>query len=162
MSKVRRGKMVSVARLERKHGGNEKAPTAKKVYPQGFYGATLRGIRLAPQKARLVADQIRGQTADRAREILRYSSKRAAYYYDRILLSALGNAEALTEGRVSTEELIVVEAYADEGTRLKRFLAGPHGRARPILRRLCHMTVVLGPAAEIVDAVAAENESKKD
>ena len=146
MSKIKRGKIVSQARVDRKHGGDENAPTSKPVYPGGRYGATLRGVRIAPQKVRLVTDQIRGQKVDRAREILRYSPKRAAYYLDRILLSALGNADAQSEGRVSAEDLIVAEAYADEGPRLKRFLAGPHGRARPILRRMCHMTVVLGPA----------------
>lgn len=148
MSKIRRSKVVSQARIERKHSGNESAPTSKLVYPEGSYGATLRGIRIAPQKVRLVVDQIRGQPVERAREILRYSSKRAAYYLDRVLLSALGNADAKSEGRVSAEDLIVAEVYADEGTRLKRVLAGPMGRYRPILRRQCHMTVVLGPRPE--------------
>jgi len=131
----------------------------------------LRGIRIAPQKARLVVDQIRGHNVERAREILRFSSKRAAYYLDRVLLSALGNADAQSEGRVSAEDLIVAEAYADEGTRLKRFLAGPHGRARPILRRMSHLTVVLGPrpaaepekaepAAEKAEPKRAEAEPK--
>ena len=75
---------------------------------------------------------------------LRYSSKRAAYYIDRVLLSALGNADVKSEGRASNENLYVAEAYVDEGPRLKRFLAGPMGRARPILRRMCHITVVVG------------------
>ncbi|HLX60498.1 MAG TPA: 50S ribosomal protein L22 [Planctomycetota bacterium] len=114
------------------------------VYPEGKFGASLRGIRMAPQKVRLVIDQIRGQSVDRAREILRYSSKRAAYYIDRVLLSAIGNADVKSEGKVSAEDLVVAECYVDEGARLKRFLAGPMGRARPILRRLCHITVVVG------------------
>ncbi|HYG74832.1 MAG TPA: 50S ribosomal protein L22 [Planctomycetota bacterium] len=126
------------------------------VYPEGYYGATLRNIRIAPQKVRLVVDQIRGQKVDRAREILRYSSKRAAYYLDRLVLSALGNADVKSEGQVSPDELIVAECYADEGPRLKRFLAGPMGRARPILRRMSHITVVLGP-----EAVKEEKKSKK-
>jgi large subunit ribosomal protein L22 len=145
MAKIFRSKVKSEARIERKHAGNAKAPTAKLVYPEGFYGATLRNIRVAPQKVRLVVDQIRGHKVERAREILRYSSKRAAYYLDRILLSALGNADVKSEGKVSAEDLIVAECYADEGPRLKRFLAGPMGRARPILRRMSHITVVLGP-----------------
>ena len=148
MSKVHRSKVKSAARIERKHSGDENPPTAKLVYPDGYYGATLRNIRMAPQKVRLVVDQIRGQKVERAREILRYSGKRAAYYLDRILLSALGNADVKSEGRVSAEDLIVAECYADEGPRLKRFLAGPMGRARPILRRMSHITVVLGPGEE--------------
>ena len=146
MAKILRGKVTSEGRAARKHAGAASPPTTKAVYPAGFYGATLRNIRIAPQKVRLVVDQIRGQKVERAREILRYSRKRAAYYLDRILLSALGNADAKSEGGVSAEELEVAECYADEGSRLKRFLAGPHGRARPILRRLSHITVVLGPA----------------
>ena len=147
MSKIRRSKVVSSARIERKHSGSENAPTSKLVYPSGFYGASLRGIRIAPNKARLVINQIRGQTVDRAREILRYSSKRAAYYVDRVMISAIGNADALSEGRTDSADLCVAECYVDEGTRLKRFLAGDKGRARPILRRMCHITVVLGPRA---------------
>ena len=159
MGKVFRSKVVSQARIERKHGGSDNAPTAKLVYPEGYYGASLRGIRMAPQKVRLVVDQIRGQPVERAREILRYSNKRAAYFLDRILLSALGNADVKSEGRVSAEDLIVAECYADEGPRLKRFLAGPMGRARPILRRMSHITVVLGPAKE--EKAAGEKKGKK-
>lgn len=157
MGKVYRSKVVSQARIDRKHGGAENAPTAKLVYPEGYFGASLRHIRIAPQKARLVVNLIRGQSVERAREILRYTPKRVAYYVDRILLSALANADVKSEGRVSPEELIVAETYVDEGPRLKRFLAGPMGRARPILRRMCHMTVVLGPAKE-----AAAPKGKKD
>jgi large subunit ribosomal protein L22 len=156
MGKVFRSKVVNEARAKRKHGEVEGAPTAKLVYPVGFYGASLRGIRIAPRKARLVVDLIRGQSVERAREILRYTPKRVAYYVDRILLSALGNADVKSEGQVSPEDLIVAETYVDEGTRLKRFLAGPMGRARPILRRMCHITVVLGP----VDAVKKKSKGK--
>lgn len=148
MGKVYRSKVVSAARVQRKHGGDGDAPTAKLVYPEGYYGASLRHIRIAPQKARLVVDLIRGQSVERAREILRYTPKRVAYYADRILLSALANADVKSEGQVSPEDLIVAETYVDEGPRLKRFLAGPMGRARPILRRMCHITIVLGPKPE--------------
>ena len=143
MGKVLRSKVVNEKRVERKHAGKDKAPTSKLVYPAGYYGASLRGIRIAPQKVRLVIDQIRGHTVDRAREILRYSSKRAAYYVDRVLLSAIGNADVKSEGQASAENLVVAECYVDEGPRLKRFLAGPMCRARPILRRMCHITVVV-------------------
>lgn len=147
MAQIRRSKVVSEARAQRRHQGSENPPTDKVVYPIGYYGATLRNIRIAPQKVRLVVDQIRGKKVERAREILRYSSKRAAYYLDRLVLSALGNADVKSEGEASPDDLVVAECYADEGPRLKRFLAGPMGRARPILRRMSHITVVLGPAA---------------
>lgn len=140
MSKVCKGKVISPVRLERKGGGG----TRKRVYPEGRYGATLRNIRLAPNKMRLVVDLVRGQSVERARELLRFSRKRAAYYVDRVVLSALGNADARTEGRIGAAELTVCDAYCDEGARMKRFKAGPMGRARPIIRRMCHLTVVLG------------------
>ena len=159
MVQIRRSKIQSPARIERKHAGKKSPPTGKRVYPEGFYGASLRNIRMAPQKVRLVVDQIRGHKVERAREILRYSSKRAAYYLDRVLLSALGNADVKSEGRASPEDLIVTECYADEGPRLKRFLAGPMGRARPILRRMSHITVVLGPAKEKVEKVKKSKKS---
>ena len=155
MGKIKRSKIKSPTRIERKHAGKSNPPTGKRVYPEGYYGASLRNIRIAPQKIRLVVDQIRGRSVERAREILRYSGKRAAYYLDRVLLSALGNADVKSEGKASPEDLIVAECYADEGPRLKRFLAGPMGRARPILRRMAHITVVLGPEKE------AEVEEKK-
>jgi large subunit ribosomal protein L22 len=153
MGKIRRSKVKHEKRIDRKHAGKEKAPTSKLVYPEGFFGASLRGIRIAPQKVRLVIDQIRGKPVERAREILRYSSKRAAYYIDRVLLSAIGNADVKSEGEISAEDLIVAECYVDEGPRLKRFLAGPMGRARPILRRMCHITVVLGAPLEAEDEI---------
>ena len=140
MSKVCKGKVISPVRLERKSGGG----TRKRVYPEGRYGATLRNIHLAPNKMRLVVDLIRGQSVERARELLRFSRKRAAYYVDRVLLSALGNADAKTEGRIGAAELMVSDAYCDESQRMKRWKAGPMGRSRPIIRRMCHLTVVLG------------------
>lgn len=140
MGKIVRSKVVHEGRLERRPSKK----TSKLTYPAGKFGASLRGIRIAPQKVRLVIDQIRGQNVDSARQILRHSQKRAAYYVDRVLLSAIGNADVKSGGDVSAENLIVAECYVDEGPRLKRFLAGPMGRARPILRRMCHITVVLG------------------
>ncbi|MCW8130040.1 MAG: 50S ribosomal protein L22 [Planctomycetota bacterium] len=158
MGQIFRSKIVSPTRVEK----GSKA--SKRVYPEGRYGATLRGIRIAPNKVRLVADQIRGEPVERAREILRYSHKKAAYLIDRVLLSALGNADVKSQGRVGAGDLYVAETYVDEGSRLKRFLAGPKGGARPILRRMCHITVVLGEpkdeAAEAPKAATAKEEPK--
>lgn len=150
MSKVLRGKEISEKRKERR---GEKAQ--KIVYPEGRFGASLRNIRIAPNKVRLVVDLIRGEPVERAREILRYTPKRAAYLVDRVLLSALGNADAKSQGALTAEELFVSDAYCDEGPRLKRHKAGPMGRARPIIRRMAHITVVLG------EKKAEKSESKK-
>jgi large subunit ribosomal protein L22 len=160
MGKVLKSKVKHEKRISRKHAGKDNAPTSKVVYAEGRYGASLRGIRIAPQKVRLVIDQIRGHSVDRAREILRYSSKRAAYYIDRVLLSAIGNADVKSEGSASAENLEVAECYVDEGPRLKRFLAGPMGRARPILRRMCHITVVIAEPVKVEKAPAKKRAPK--
>ena len=143
MGQIFRSKIISPRRLER-----GSPYSSKRVYPESRYGASLRNIRIAPNKVRLVVDQIRGEPVERAREILRYSHKKAAYLLDRVLLSALGNADVKSQGRVGAGDLFVAEAVCDEGQRLKRFMAGPKGGARPILRRMCHITVVLGEHAE--------------
>ena len=142
MGQIFRSKIISPRRLER-----GSPYSSKRVYPESRYGASLRNIRIAPNKVRLVVDQIRGEPVERAREILRYSHKKAAYLLDRVLLSALGNADVKSQGRVGAGDLFVAEAVCDEGQRLKRFMAGPKGGARPILRRMCHITVVLGEHA---------------
>lgn len=150
MSKVLRGKEVSQNRIARRGDQAQKI-----VYPEGRFGASLRNIRIAPNKVRLVVDLIRGEPVERAREILRYTPKRAAYLVDRVLLSALGNADARSQGSLTAEELYVCDAYCDEGPRLKRHKAGPMGRARPIIRRMAHITVVLG------EKKVEKSESKK-
>ena len=151
MSKVLRGKEISANRIARR---GDKAQ--KITYPEGRFGASLRNIRVAPNKVRLVIDLIRGEPVERAREILRYTPKRAAYMVDRVLLSALGNADAKSQGALTAEELYVCDAYCDEGPRLKRHKAGPMGRARPIIRRMAHITVVLGEKKAV-----EKTESKK-
>jgi len=160
MAKIKVHTVVSAKRIDRKHSGSENAPTSKRVYPDGYFGATLRNIRIAPNKVRLVVDQIRGQHVERAREILRYSNKRAAYYLDRILLSAVGNADNNSGGTIGPDALYVHACYANEGPRLKRFLAGPQGRARPILRRMSNITVVLGPQPIEEDKAVKEPKVK--
>lgn len=111
---------------------------------QGGEAPTFRSAhyncRMSPFKIRPVVDLIRGLDAGEAREVLKYTKKRAAYYVDRVLLSAMANAE---QAGADVESLVVSKATADEGPMLKRFKAGPHGRARPILKRRAHIEVVL-------------------
>lgn len=114
----------------------------RRVYPEGLWGATLRGVKGGPRKARQVVDMIRGLPLEDARQALRVSGKRFAYYVDRLLLSAQANAES--EASVSADDMVVVHAYVEDGFTFKRFMAGPMGRARPIIRRTSNITVVLG------------------
>ncbi len=104
------------------------------------YQATHRFARIAPRKARLVADLIRGMPVDEAMTTLEFSKKRAAWYYKAVLKSALANAE---ENDANVSSLVVSESRADEGPTIKRFQPKDRGRAHPIMKRSSHLYVVL-------------------
>lgn len=101
--------------------------------------AVAKYIRISPQKARLVADQIRNKPVDQALELLEYSSKKAATSIRKTLESAIANAEH-NDG-ADIDELIVSKVYVDEGPVLKRFRARAKGRAGKILKRTSHITI---------------------
>jgi len=101
--------------------------------------AVLRGARLSAQKARLVADQIRGKKVDEALEILSFSTKKGADLVKKVLESAIANAEH-NDG-ADVDELIVSTVYADEGLTMKRIRPRAKGRADRIFKRTCHITV---------------------
>lgn len=101
--------------------------------------ATLRGARISAQKARLVADQIRGKPVDEALNVLAFSTKKAAVLVRKVLNSAIANAEH-NEG-ADVDELRVSSVYVDEGATLKRIMPRAKGRADRIMKRSCHITV---------------------
>ena len=101
--------------------------------------AVLKGARLSAQKARLVADQIRGKGVEEALELLTYSPKKGAELILKVLNSAIANAEH-NEG-VDIDELKVSSIYVDEAMTLKRIRPRAKGRADRILKRSCHITV---------------------
>ena len=103
--------------------------------------AKLRFSRLSPQKARLVADQIRGLPVERAVELLSFSNKRAAAVMKKVLDSAIANAEH-NEG-ADIDELKVGAVMVDEGPTYKRFRARARGRSTRILKRSSHITVTV-------------------
>lgn len=103
--------------------------------------AILRTARISPQKARLVADQVRGLPVGRARDVLAFSTKKAAHLVKKVLLSAVANAENNLGADV--DELKVVRIFVDEGPTLKRFHARAKGRGARILKRTSHITVVV-------------------
>ena len=105
-------------------------------------GATTKYIRISPQKARLVMDQIRGRSVANALEILEFSAKKAAHPIRKTLESAIANAEH-NEG-ADIDELKVVEAFVNEGPTLKRWLPRAKGRATSIFKRSSHITVRVG------------------
>jgi large subunit ribosomal protein L22 len=101
--------------------------------------AVLRGASLSPQKARLVADQIRGKNVSEALNILLFSSKKGALIMKKVLESAIANAEH-NEG-ADVDELSVSTVFVDAGTTMKRIRPRAKGRADRILKRTCHITV---------------------
>ncbi len=108
--------------------------------------AIARGVRMSPRKMRLVVDEIRGKGVNEAYGILKFSKKAAAEPIDKCLRSAVANAvyQADDAGDVlDVDELIVREAYVDEGPTLKRWRARAFGRATPIHKRSSHVTIVV-------------------
>jgi large subunit ribosomal protein L22 len=113
--------------------------------------AEARYMRVSPQKARLVIDMIRGRQAGDAINILSATKKRVAFSIEKILRSAIANAESTSEN-VDVDKLIVSEAYVNEGPRQKRIRPAPMGRAYRYQRRTSHIVVKVGESA------AAEEE----
>lgn len=105
--------------------------------------ATARYVRTSPQKARLVLDLIRGVDVDRAIATLRYVRKGVARDIEKVLRSAVANAQQKQGGVDEVERLFVSECYADQGPTMKRIRAAPMGRAFRILKRSSHLTVAV-------------------
>ncbi|MDH4380261.1 MAG: 50S ribosomal protein L22 [Gammaproteobacteria bacterium] len=106
--------------------------------------AKLRQARITPQKARLVADQIRGLPVDKAINLLTFSNKKAAGLIKKVLESAIANAEH-NDG-ADVDELKVKTIMVDEGPIMKRFMPRARGRANQIFKRTSHVTVVVEEA----------------
>ncbi|MCX8044380.1 MAG: 50S ribosomal protein L22 [Desulfobacterota bacterium] len=106
--------------------------------------ATAKYIRISPRKARLVADLVRGKSVGEALSILEYTAKAASIYIFKLLNAAVANAG--TRPGIDVDNLYVKRIYVNPGPTLKRFRAGPQGRAFRILKRTCHITVILDEA----------------
>ena len=103
--------------------------------------AILRGTRLSAQKGRLVADQIRGLTVDKALNILAFSPKKGAGIIKKVLESAIANAEHNEAADI--DALKVKTIYLDQAAVLKRFTARAKGRGNRISKPTCHITVTV-------------------
>jgi len=101
--------------------------------------AKLKGARISAQKARLVADQVRGKPVEEALSLLEFSPKKAAHIVKKILDSAIANAEN-NEG-ADVDELKISSIFVDEGMTMKRLRPRAKGRADRIFKRSCHITV---------------------
>ena len=108
--------------------------------------ATLRGYHMSASKARVVLNLIRNEDVTTAREILADTSREAADVIGKVLASAIANA--VTNDGMNAEELFVSAAFADEGVTMKRFTPRARGRAGKILKRSCHITVIVSRLPE--------------
>ena len=103
--------------------------------------AKLRGASLSAQKARLVADQVRGRQVEEALDLLTFSNKKGADVIKKLLNSAIANAEH-NEG-ADVDELKISEIYVGEGMTMKRIMPRAKGRADRILKRSCHISITV-------------------
>ena len=107
--------------------------------------AIAKYIRISSRKVKIVIDLIRGKQVDEALAILMYTPKSAAPVVEKLLNSAIANAE--NNLNLDRESLYVAEVFADQGPTLKRYWARSHGRADQILNRTSHITVILDQKA---------------
>ena len=108
--------------------------------------AEAKFVRVSPRKARLVVDHIRGRSVPEARTILAFTSRAVATDIEKVLRSAVANAEA--NHGLDGDDLVVESAYADEGPTLKRWKPRARGRVNRIRKRTCHVTLVLAEVEE--------------
>ncbi|HWW89888.1 MAG TPA: 50S ribosomal protein L22 [Solirubrobacteraceae bacterium] len=108
--------------------------------------AHARYVRTSARKARMVCGHLRGKSVQEARAILAFTPREVARDWSKLLESAVANAESNHE--LLEDDLIVREAYADEGPTIKRFRPRAMGRATPIRKRTSHLTITLTPSAE--------------
>ena|SRR3990167_257351 len=103
--------------------------------------AKLKYARISAQKARLVADQVRGLPVEEALDLLRFSPKKAAPLIKKVVDSAIANADH--NAGADIDELRVSKIFVDEGPQSKRYRARARGRASHIMKRTCHITVMV-------------------
>ena len=103
--------------------------------------AVAKFVRVSPRKARLVADHIRGRSVPEARTILAFTERAAAVDVEKVLRSAVANAESNPALHWNGDDLVVHSVFVDEGPTLKRWRARARGRTSRIMKRTCHITV---------------------
>jgi large subunit ribosomal protein L22 len=115
--------------------------------------AQAKYVRISPRKARLVAEHIRGRSVPEARAVLRFTAREAAAELEKVLQSAVSNAEA--NHGIAEDRLYISAAYVDGGPVMKRWRARARGRVARIRKRTCHITVRLTERPQPVVATPA-------
>ncbi len=145
---------MNTEKSTKKKKTQEKEVVAKKTAPQKKVSrtakpagvemgrATLRDIRVSPQKARLVVNLIKGKQVDPALQILKFAPKKSALLCHKLLMSAIANARE--KNNANADKLWVIGGYVNMGRTLKRYMPRAQGRATPIRKRSSHITLVVG------------------
>jgi large subunit ribosomal protein L22 len=121
--------------------------------------AEAKWVRISPRKARLVAEHIRGRSVPEARSVLAFTSREAARELDKVLRSAVANAES--QHQLSDERLYVSAAYVDEGPMMKRWRPRARGRVARIKKRTCHITIQVAQNEQASAPVVEEKPKAK-
>jgi large subunit ribosomal protein L22 len=121
--------------------------------------AEAKWVRISPRKARLVAEHIRGRSIPEARAVLAFTPREAARAIEKVLHSAVSNAEA--NHNLPEDRLYVSSAYVDEGPVLKRWRPRARGRVARIRKRTCHITVTLAESAVVEAPAKPEPKAEK-
>jgi ribosomal protein L22 len=140
-SKAKAQKAEAKAKKEPAKGAAPKAPAAPPLVK-----ASARYVRVAPRKARLIADQVRGMHIESARALLQFSPRGAAHPIHKLIDSAAANAE--NNHDLIGDEMRIASITVDEGPTLRRFRPRAMGRATPINKRTSHIRVALTPVED--------------
>lgn len=130
-------------------------PSRKKLH-HGANRVSAMTVRLAPRKARVVVDLIRGKDVIGALSLLKYTQKRGAQIIEKLIESALSNMESV--GGWDIDDLTVSRAWVDEGPTLRRFMPRAQGRATRICKRTCHIHLELNHAGVSTSDTQAKTE----
>ncbi len=123
--------------------------------------AQAKWVHSSARKARLVTDLIRGRSVPEARTILAFSKRAVAKDVEKVLRSAVANAESRPDLLWNGDDLVLTAAYADEGPTLKRWRARARGRVARIRKRTCHITIELAQSPAALAAATAEAAAPK-
>jgi len=137
-------KAAAKAKAPEKKAPEKKAPAKPAAAP--MVRASARYVRIAPRKARLIADQVRGLHIEKARALLQFSPRGAAQDIHKLIDSAAANAE--NNHDLVADEMRIASITVDEGPTLKRYRPRAQGRATPIHKRTSHINVALTPVED--------------
>ncbi len=122
--------------------------------------ANLRYLRITPRKVRVVADLIRGKKVDAAINMLAYVEKRAAAPLQKLLRSAVANAEQKSKGQLDADALYVKELTVDQGPSMRRFQPRAMGRAFKVLKKTSHISITVGEKPAKTSKASAKPAAK--